>query len=79
MRKIKKEMLAGNYMGKEMIYAPVMITACNRYKHLERCIGSLQRNGYAKDTELYISVDFPLRDPGSDDLLSGAQFRFLQK
>ena len=46
-------------MGLEMVYAPVMITACNRYDHLQRCIASLQRNGYAKETELYISVDYP--------------------
>lgn len=74
MRKIKKEMLAGNYMGKEMIYAPVMITACNRYKHLERCIGSLQRNGYAKDTELYISVDFPWEERYEDDWKKVCEF-----
>lgn len=46
-------------METEMVYAPVMITACNRYNHLQRCIASLQRNGYAKETELYISVDYP--------------------
>lgn len=54
-------------MELEMIYAPVMITACNRYKHLERCIASLKKNGYAKDTELYISVDYPWEDAYIED------------
>lgn len=42
-----------------MIYAPVMITTCNRYEHLKRCIESLQKNTYADRTEIYISVDYP--------------------
>ena len=46
-------------MELEMIYAPVMILACSRDQHLQRCIESLQRNIYAKDTEVYISVDYP--------------------
>lgn len=45
-----------------MIYAPVMIITCNRHEHLNRCIESLKRNSYAKDTELYISVDYPPAD-----------------
>lgn len=42
-----------------MIYAPIMITTCNRYEHLKRCIESLQKNVYADQTEIYISVDYP--------------------
>ena len=42
-----------------MIYAPIMIITLNRSRHLKECIESLQRNGWAKYTELYISVDFP--------------------
>lgn len=42
-----------------MIYAPVMITTCNRYEHLKRCIESLRKNVYADQTEVYISVDYP--------------------
>lgn len=42
-----------------MVYAPVMITTCNRYEHLKRCMESLQRNIDADKTELYISVDYP--------------------
>lgn len=54
-------------MESKMIYAPVMITACNRYRHLERCIVSLKKNGCAKETELYISVDYPWDDQYVED------------
>lgn len=54
-------------MESKMIYAPVMITACNRYRHLERCIASLKKNGFAKETELYISVDYPWDDQYVED------------
>ncbi len=50
-----------------MIYAPVMIITCNRDRHLARCIESLKRNGYAKYTELYISVDYPWADECVED------------
>ena len=46
-------------MNPKMIYAPVIITTCNRYKHLVKCIESLEKNNWAKHTELYISVDYP--------------------
>lgn len=49
-------------MSQDMVYAPVMITTCNRYEHLQRCIESLKRNKYADKTELYISVDYPPND-----------------
>lgn len=42
-----------------MIYAPVIIPTLNRYSHLLKCIKSLQKNPYARFTDLYISVDFP--------------------
>ena len=42
-----------------MVYAPIIIVTLNRYEHLKRCIESLQKNGWAKYTELYISVDYP--------------------
>lgn len=45
-----------------MIYAPVIIATLNRYEHLKRCIGSLQKNEWAKYTELYISVDYPVKE-----------------
>ena len=40
-------------------YAPVYITTLNRYEHFVRCVESLERNPLAKDTEIFISVDFP--------------------
>ena len=42
-----------------MIYAPVAIHTLNRIEHLKRLIGSLQRNPFARFTELYIAVDYP--------------------
>lgn len=40
-------------------YAAVAIPTLCRYEHLKRCITSLQRNSFAKYTDLYISVDYP--------------------
>ena len=45
-----------------MEYAPITITTLNRYEHFVRCIQSLENNGLAKETELFISVDFPPSD-----------------
>lgn len=42
-----------------MLYAPVIIPTLNRIEHLKRCIDSLKRNSYAKDTEVYIGLDYP--------------------
>ena len=42
-----------------MIYAPVIIPTFCRAEKLKNCIESLQRNPYAKYTELYISLDYP--------------------
>lgn len=42
-----------------MEYAPILIPTLNRYKHLKECIDSLSQNVIAKETELYISVDYP--------------------
>lgn len=42
-----------------MIYAPIIIPTCNRYEHFYNCIKSLQENTLAKNTELFISLDFP--------------------
>lgn len=39
--------------------APVIIPTLNRKSHLERCLDSLGKNGWAKYTDVYISVDFP--------------------
>lgn len=41
---------------------PVMIVTLCRYQHLVRCIDSLRRNKLAADTELYIGLDYPLKE-----------------
>lgn len=45
-----------------MIYAPVLIITLCRFQELKKCIESLQKNSEAKYTDLYIGVDFPLKD-----------------
>lgn len=45
-----------------MITVPVLITTLCRYKHFCRCVESLKCNPYAKDTELYIGLDYPLKE-----------------
>ncbi len=45
-----------------MIYAPVVLCTLNRYEHLKCCLESLKRNAWASKTELYISVDFPVKE-----------------
>lgn len=45
-----------------ILCAPVMIPTLNRYEHLKKCIQSLKDNSLAKQTELYISLDFPPDD-----------------
>lgn len=42
-----------------MMCAPVLLVTLNRYKHLSRCIDSLRKNKMAKDTDLYIGLDYP--------------------
>ena len=42
-----------------MKYAPVTITTLNRYEHFVRCITSLQKNTWAQETEIFISLDYP--------------------
>lgn len=42
--------------------APILIITLCRFNELKKCIASLQKNKFAKSTELYIGVDFPLRD-----------------
>lgn len=40
-------------------FAPIMIPTLSRYEHLVECIASLKQNKWAKETELYISLDAP--------------------
>ena len=48
------------------VYAPVMITTCNRYEHLKACLESLQKNAHASETELFIGLDYPPSDEYED-------------
>lgn len=45
-----------------MIYAPVRIVTLNRYEHFKRCLESLENNLLAKNTEVYVSVDYPVKE-----------------
>ena len=45
-----------------MIYAPVRIGTLNRYTHFKRCLESLERNSWAKYTEVYVSIDYPTKE-----------------
>lgn len=43
----------------EMIYAPIIIPTLNRFEHFKACVESLAECSGSKETELYISVDYP--------------------
>ncbi|WP_026488633.1 glycosyltransferase [Butyrivibrio sp. XBB1001] len=38
---------------------PVLITTCNRYQHLAKCLEALGTCKYADKTKVYIAVDYP--------------------
>lgn len=40
------------------MYAPVLIPTFNRIDHLKNCLDSLKANEQAKDTDIYISLDY---------------------
>lgn len=42
--------------------APLLITTLCRYEHFKQCVESLAANVLAKETDLYIGLDYPLRD-----------------
>ncbi len=46
----------------EREYAPVIIPTLCRYEHFKRCVESLQRNPWAKYTDLYIGLDYPAKE-----------------
>lgn len=46
----------------KMIYAPVIIPTLNRDEHFIRCVESLKKCKYANDTEIFVSVDFPVHE-----------------
>ncbi|MDO9185598.1 MAG: hypothetical protein Q7W13_06275 [Bacteroidia bacterium] len=43
-------------------FAPVLIITLNRYEHFIRCIESLSVCTYSDKTDLFIALDFPLKD-----------------
>jgi hypothetical protein len=45
-----------------MIYAPILIPTLCRFSHFKRLIESLQKNSYAKYSDLYIALDYPAHD-----------------
>lgn len=40
-------------------FAPVLIPTLNRFEHLKRCVDSLAKCTHAKNTELFIGLDYP--------------------
>ena len=43
-------------------FAPVFVPTLNRYEHFKRCVESLARCTHAKKTDLFIALDYPLKD-----------------
>lgn len=42
--------------------APVLIPTLCRYEHFKECIESLKKNSYAQYTDIFIALDYPLKD-----------------
>jgi hypothetical protein len=47
-------------------YAPLLIPTLCRYKHFVNCVESLRNNSLAKETALYIALDYPLKKEHED-------------
>ena len=45
-----------------MNYTPILIPTLNRYNHLKRCVESLAKCTHADKTDLYIALDYPLKE-----------------
>ncbi len=58
----------------QVLRVPILIPTLNRIEHLQRCISSLQQNSLAKETELYISVDYPPNEKYRDGYLQVVDF-----
>jgi len=43
-------------------FAPVLIPTLNRFEHFKRCVESLSKCTYADKTDLYIALDYPLKE-----------------
>lgn len=62
--------------------APIIITTLCRYEHLKKCISSLEKNRLSKETEVYIGLDYPLKESHREgylkikDYLENSEFGF---
>ncbi len=45
-----------------MVYAPILIPTLCRYEHFVRCIESLKKNTWAKYTDVYVALDYPVKE-----------------
>lgn len=45
-----------------MNYAPILIPTLCRYEHFKNCVISLSANSLAKETDLFIALDYPLNE-----------------
>lgn len=43
-------------------YAPILIPTLNRFKHFKCCVESLSKCTHADKTDLYIALDYPLKE-----------------
>ena len=43
-------------------YAPILIPTLNRFEHFKRCVESLSQCTHAEKTDLYIALDYPLKE-----------------
>lgn len=53
-------------MGKDSVYAPVIMLTMNRFEHFKRCIDSLSRCTGAEYTEVYLGIDYPSKPEYQD-------------
>lgn len=64
------------------VFAPVLIPTLCRFEHLKRLLESLERNRYATETDVYVALDYPLKEshwPGYKKILEyidGREFNF---
>mgnify|MGYP003571322879 CR=1 FL=1 len=64
------------------IFAPVIIPTLCRYEHFKRCIESLSECVGAEHTEVYVGLDYPIKDSHREgyqticEYLAHAKFRF---
>jgi len=46
----------------EKVYAPILIPTLYRYEHLKNCLESLVKNTLADQTDVYIALDYPVKE-----------------